>query len=623
MILSALNDYYARKPDLAPEGFEPKAIPFVLVLDEAGQLVQLADRREGDEAKAVLVPQGVKKSMNIASNLLWGNAEYVLGLPDVKKLAERKAKHKEHEYRTRLLEMHTAFGKRIQALSGDAINDIGICAVLAFLDQPSTKILELLAAHPSWGEILETNPLMTFQLNADTELICQRPAVIAALISKEGEVVDGHCLVSGEPDVIERLHPPIKGVWGAQTSGANIVSINNKTSNGNDGGQTPAFASYGKQQGYNAPVGKRVAFAYTTALNHLLAKGSRQRIQVGDASTVFWAEKTSGEPFELAFLDFLNPQPDDPDRGTQAVASLYGSVKDGKLFTSNDDQRFYVLGLAPNAARIAIRFWHVATVAELALHIRQHFEDMAIVRPSYVQSPYLSVKTLLASLAQFTRDRPHGDIDKLPPNLAGDFMKAVLGGTPYPQPLLQAALRRVHAEQARKDDSGKHREHVTHPRASLIKAWLNRQTRNANQNQEMEITMALDESNNNIGYRLGRLFAVLEKVQEEANPGLNTTIRDSYFGSASSTPGAVFSTLMRRNQHHMTKLRKEKPWLYVTRDRSIQSILYNGVDGEIGFPLILFLPDQGRFTIGYYHQRQVFFNKPDADTSNQSATEKE
>lgn len=623
MILSALNDYYARKPDLAPEGFELKAIPFVLVLDEAGQLIQLADRREGDEAKAVLVPQGVKKSMNIASNLLWGNAEYVLGLPDVKKLAERKAKHKEHEYKTRLLEMHTAFGKRIRTLSGDAINDIGICAVLAFLDRPLTNTLESLAAHPSWAEILETNPLMTFQLDADTELVCQRPAVISALISKESEVANGRCLVSGEPDVIERLHPPIKGVWGAQTSGANIVSINNKTSNGNDGGQTPAFASYGKQQGYNAPVGKRVAFSYTTALNHLLAKGSRQRVQVGDASTVFWAEKTSGELFEQAFLDFLNPQPDDPGRGTQAVASLYGSVKDGKPFTSDDDQRFYVLGLAPNAARIAIRFWHVATVAELALHIRQHFEDMAIVRSSYIQSPYLSIKTLLASLAQFTRDRPHGDIDKLPPNLAGDFMKAVLDGTPYPQPLLQAALRRVHAEQARKDDSGKHREHVTHPRASFIKAWLNRQTRNANQNQEREITMALDECNNNIGYRLGRLFAVLEKVQEEANPGLNTTIRDSYFGSASSTPGAVFSTLMRRNQHHMTKLRKEKPGLYVTRDRLIQSILYNGVDGGIGFPLILFLPDQGRFTIGYYHQRHAFFNKPDADAFNQSATEKE
>ena len=628
MILQALNDYYARKAadpqtGLAPKGFEPKAIPFVLVLDDAGQLVQLADRREGNEAKAVLVPQGVKKSMNVASNLLWGNAEYVLGLPDLKKLAERKAKRKEHEYRTRLLGMHTAFSEKIRALNGDVIGDIGICAVLAFLELHLAKTLESLAAHPAWAEIVETNPLMTFQLNTDKELVSQRPAVIASLMTKGSNISDGLCLVSGEPDVIERLHPPIKGVWGAQTSGANIVSINNKNSNGNDGGQTPAFASYGKQQGYNAPVGKRVAFAYTTALNHLLAKGSRQRAQVGDASTVFWAEKASGEPFEQTFLDFLNPQPDDPDRGTQAVASLYGSIKYGKQFTSDDDQLFYVLGLAPNAARIAIRFWHVATVAELALHIRQHFEDMAVVRPSYIQSPYLSIKTLLGSLAQFTRDRPHGDIDKLPPNLAGDFMKAVLDGSPYPQPLLQTALRRIHAEQARKDDNGKHREHVTYPRASLIKAWLNRQTRNANKNQEREITMALDESNNNIGYRLGRLFAVLEKVQEEANPGLNTTIRDSYFGSASSTPGAVFSTLMRRNQHHMTKLRKEKPGLYVTRDRLIQSILYSGVDGKIGFPLILFLPDQGRFTIGYYHQRQVFFNKPDADTSNKSATEKE
>ena len=286
-----------------------------------------------------------------------------------------------------------------------------------------------------------------------------------------------------------------------------------------------------------------------------------------------------------------------------------GEVVEVSGTTAVDETRtkFFVLGLAaPSKSRLTIRFWHVATVGELAGQIRQHFKDLDIVRPHYVANPFLSLKTLLSAVAPPSAQRRDGDIDNLPPKLAGDIMHAILNGLSYPQPLLQAALTRIRAEQAKKRDNGKPAEHVTYARAALIKAWLNRHIRN-NHPQEREIDMALDESCTNLGYRLGRLFAVLEHIQQDANPGINTTIRDSYFGSASSMPGAVFPTLMRRNQHHMAKLRKEKPGLYVVRDKLMQAILNEGVDCAIGFPSMLSLPDQGRFVIGYYQQRQDLF----------------
>ena len=509
-----------------------------------------------------------------------------LGQPDPKKLEEQRKKGEEKHYRKRLGDMRTAFRTEIEQLPSAVKSTPGVTAALAFLASDNfTPVL----ADPLWLQVGATGANVSFKLTGEESPVCSASVVLASVGQfSEDEGEPRICLITGDRDVVERLHPPIKGVWGTQTSGANIVSFN-----------LPAFNSFALEQGTNAPVGKRAAFAYTTALNHLLT--SKQRIQVGDASTVFWAAADSRMESLLAQF-FDEPPQDNPDQGTNAVKELLEAPLAGTPAIYDDGTRFYVLGLAPNAARIAVRFWHVATVGELANHIRQHFEDLEIVRPRYVERPFLSLKALLVAVS------PLGDLDKLPPKLAGDFMKAILDGTPYPQTLLQAALRRIHAEQAKKDEkTGKHRDHVPYARAALIKAWLNRLTRNSGKNEE--ITVSLDESNINIGYRLGRLFAVLEKVQAEANLGLNTTIRDGYFGSASSTPSAVFPTLMRRNQHHMTKLRKEKPGLYVTRDKLIQTICNDGIDGQLGFTPILSLADQGRFVIGYYQQRQDLFTK--------------
>lgn len=574
MILHALHDYYQRKQrsddpkDRLPAfGLEEKEIPFVIEIDADGKLVNLADTRTGEGKKKVgqrfLVPQGAKKTSGVAANLLWDTAEYVLGI-DTRGKPERVA------------EQRAAFRKRLDLLPEPARNDPGIHAVCAFLDGLDLAALQAL---PAWNDLLATNPLLTFRLHGDIGLVCQRPAVAsAAAVADSGAGETGTCLITGEAVPIERLHPAIKGVWGAQTSGANIVSFNCR-----------AFESYGKteRQGENAPIGKPAVFAYTTALNHLLAKGSRQRVQVGDASTVFWAE----QPHDLETLVpdlFGESAKDEPDRGRDALRALYQSVESGRFSVGGDDTRFHVLGLAPNAARISIRFWETAPAHELALRLKRHFDDIAIVRAPN-DPEHLSLFRLLVSVAAL------GKADNIPPNLGGDVARAIIEDLPYPVTLLNAAAQRCRAEQR-----------VTYPRAAVLKACLNRAIRHANRTApipEKEIETMLDTDNHHPAYRLGRLFAALEKIQEEASPGLNATIRDRYYGAASSTPVVVFTTLLRLKNHHLGKL---------PRGRAVQleKLIGEIAESLADFPRILTLPEQGRFALGYYHQRQAFFKKP-------------
>lgn len=581
MILQALNDYYHRKsendPDaLAPEGFERKEIPFVIVIDRDGKFVDLQDTREKDEkgklrAKTFLVPQGEKKTSGIKANLLFDNNEYVLGISTREEKPEK------------VIERHKAFIALQQETFGPAPDDDGLKAVIRFLDRDDhSDILD----HPAWAEVEKAKGgNFTFRLQEDVVIVAERPSVkrrIATQTAEDDGAEEAVCLVTGNSEQIERLHPSIKGVWGAQTSGANIVSFN-----------LDSFISYDKKQGDNAPVGKSAAFAYTTALNTLLGKDSRQRIQIGDASTVFWADKE--HPIEESVSDWLSEPPkDDPDRNTKAVEALYNAPWSGRKPTADSKTKFYILGLAPNASRISVRFWHVETVAKVSEHILQHFEDTKICHADF-QKPYLSIFRLLSSIAVQEKS------ESIPPNLAGDTMKAILAGTAYPATLLQAAIRRNRAAQE-----------VSYARAALIKACLNRTGRYYNK-QEKEMTMALDPDNTNIGYNLGRLFAVLEKVQEEANPGLNATIRDRYYGAASSSPVSVFSTLMKLKNHHLAKLDNRG------RAHNFEKEISGIVAHIDGFPGILKLEDQGRFAIGYYHQRQKFFEKKSANTEEKEA----
>ena len=572
MILQALAKYYERIPNVAEEGFQKQEIPFIIVLTRQGDFVGLLDTREVEgkkkRARSFIVPKSVKRASGIAANLLWDNTAYVLGRPkpdkkkDVEKLLERAK------------EQQVSFIGRIRDTFSDNLSDEGIKAVIRFLEK---KDYEKLFNHPLWNEIEESGANITFQLKGDTELICQREVVKKAILSSpKDELTDSQiCLVSGNPDTPARLHTAIKGVWGAQSSGANIVSFN-----------LDAFKSFGKEQGYNAPVGVKSEFAYTTALNTMLTKGSRQRIQVGDASTVFWAEKK--HELEDWFADiFGEPAKGDSEQDNAAIKALFKAPETGAKPVLDDSTKFYVLGLSPNASRIAIRFWYAGTVAEVEENIRQHFKDIEIEHAPHNPS-YLSLFRLLVSTAL------QGKSDNIQPNLAGDFMRAILASTPYPATLLSSAVRRIRAE-----------HEITYPRASLIKAVLIRNARFYKTKQTKEVGMSLDTSNTNTGYRLGRLFAVLEKVQEEASPGINATIRDRFYGSASSVPVTVFPHLMKLKNHHIAKLESKG------RAVNLEKIIGEIVDDIKDFPGHLSLDDQGRFAVGYYHQRQDFFKKKD------------
>ena len=576
MILQALAGYYQRMAqeggsDVAPEGFEKKEIPFLIVIDNAGNFIDLSDTRDGagkkKQGRIFTVPKGIKKTSGIAANLLWDTANYVLGIPKI----DAKKEAKKDPIETARLQKE-AFTRRITDELTTAVTDEGIKAVLAFLKRPAYPELE---NHPSWQDIADSGPVLTFKLSDELGLICERPAVLLALTSGKAADVSATagqtCLVSGQTDEPVRLHTSIKGVWGSQSSGANIVSFN-----------LDAFCSFGKEQGLNAPIGKQAEFAYTTALNTLLSKASRQRIQVGDSSTVFWASEK--HQVEDLFADLFGMEAkENPDQLTQAVRSLYAAPRAGTPPLDEDLTPFYALGLAPNAARIAIRFWHAGTVGEAARHIRQHFDDCAMVHGPY-QPEHLSLFRLLVSTAL------QGKSENIPPNLSGDFMKAILTGTPYPKTLLSAAIRRCRAERE-----------ITYPRVALIKAVLTRENRYYNSRTEKEVDVALDTGNTNIGYRLGRLFAVLEKIQEEASPGINATIRDRFYGSASGTPVAAFPHLMKLKNHHLSKL-ENRGWSV-----NLEKIVGEIMEGINDLPTHLSLQDQGRFALGYYHQRQDFF----------------
>lgn len=586
MILEKLVEYYERKaaePDtaLAPEGFEPKEIPFLVVLDAAGNFTQLRDTRTGDgkkrKGRVFTVPQDVGRSgLLITANLLWDTAEYALGITS--------------RDNPRLEQQHADFVRRL-----DELPDIlEIRAIKTFLAiRPAARFKEV----PDWREIFETNPYVSFAILDGRGLpqpVFEISEVQAALSEPDpkDDVIQGLCLVTGETGEISRLHPAIKGVWGAQTSGAKIVSFNKS-----------AFASFGKQQGENAPVGKKAAFAYTTALNHLLGKNSQQHFYLGKTSIVFWADKPC--TLEDDFNCFFNePEKDDPDR-IKAIERLYQSVRHKGLSVDEGNARFFVLGLAPSDARIAIRFWQHGTVREISERIVQHFDDLEIAHAPNLPD-YLPLWRLLRSIAV------RQELKNIPPNLEGDAVRSILCGLPYPATLFAASIRRIRAEQQ-----------VTYERAAIIKAYLNRNTRLKNKNHsenKEEMKVALDTSNTNPGYLLGRLFAILERVQETANPGINATIRDRFYGAASSTPVAVFPNLLKLSSHHLSKIENANKGLQIYLERLISEII-DGLNGkEAGFPRVMSIEDQGRFAIGYYHQRQALFSPKEKKETTETAT---
>lgn len=615
MILQTLVDYYDRA-QLSPPGWELKAILFLLVLTSDGQIVSVVSRIDKDNPRGapILVPQSEIRSGKNAwaqPNLLWDHYGFVLGEPKRKPNGDIDPTDSYEKAEKQL----GAFIARIKALLLKNPESKGLVAISRFYASGEyKKVVDRLDA----VDVLKiAGANMTFRLVDMVEPVLHekwvRDIIATSAISNADEDSDSNvapksamCLVSGKFVEIARLHSKIYGVC---SKPAALAAANSK--------EAQAYSSYGKDQGFIFPVGKPAVFAYTTALNHLLRKDSNQRIQVGDASTVFWAERES--EFETLIPDiFGDPPKDDPDAGTRAVHALLDAVHSGKWGRSDKATRFYVLGLAPNAARISIRFFHCVTLQEFGQRISQHFKDLELVRGPH-DPQYPSLKRLLQTVCLATSTQPFGDIERLPPNLGGAIVDTIFSeeNAPYPALWLNAAVGRCRAEQAKKTQQGTQAQNVPYARAAVIKACLNRQIRRTNFSAperlfEKEFLPMLDRTNTNPGYLLGRLFAVLERVQETAAGGggkLNSTIRDKYYGAMASSPGIVFPTLDKLKVAHLKKLEwGQKEWF----EKIIGEVLNDLPD----IPRQLSLPDQGRFALGYYHQRQDFFTKKSDDTAN-------
>ena len=596
MILQALYDYYQRKAngsecEIAPEGFSREQIPFLIRLTSDGEFIGIDDKRMPDGKRLIgrkfLVPAAVSRTAGIKSNLLWDKAEYSLGIPDGLKLAdlEKKAKKDPQKYteeivskeieslKSKAIARHQNFIETIKKSS--VMGNSNIELVLKFLENdPVKQIDEKMGNDDKWTSIKNENPNVSFIIQGNETPICSmfQKELSNSRTSVKSEDA-GICLITGEKSPIARIHPMLKNVVGAQSSGAAIVSFNN-----------PSFTSFNKKQNYNAPISESATFAYTTALNMLLDKNSRNKMRVGDMTMVFWSEKST--PLEDLFSVLWSlPAKDNPDADIEAVRKLYSSINTG-VFIQDSNTRFYLLGLSPNAARIAIRYWQIGTVDDVSQKIKQHFDDLEIVKSS-IDSGRCALMPMLGSIVR--------KLDDLPPNLCGDMVKAILQGVPYPQSLLQMILRRIRTDFSAYPSNER-------MRAALLKAFLNRKQR-FSKTSDKEITVSLDKNNTNLGYLLGRLFATFEYLQEKAQPGINATIKDRYYGAASSTPCSVFSQLFKLKNHHLAKL--DNAGLKVYFEKIIGEIT-DGIPSN-GLPAHLNLDDQARFAIGYYHQRQDFF----------------
>lgn len=565
-ILASLARAYQRLEDAPPFGFSKEKISFVISLNDDGTPASITDVREGEGRKRtprlMQVPQSVKRTAGIAPNFLWDKTSYALGV------STRDAK--------RVRDEHAAFVHRhLKAL--EAVNDRGVRALYLFLESWVPSRFEALG----WPEDLKEQNVV-FALESDRRsgiYIHDRPAA-KALWSAElsgDNAPRSVCLVTGRHGATARLHPAIKGVWGAQSSGASLVSFN-----------LDAFTSYGHEQGDNAPISEEAAFAYTTALNAFLQSGSKNRIQIGDTTAVFWADASGAEVAHEAESVFAALLADVDERvEAKKIGVILERIRLGQALSEFAPEletgvRFHVLGLAPNAARLSIRFWVEDDFGAIAKNYQRFAADMRIDPPP--RDPYPALWKYLAETAVL------GKRENVPPNLAGEWMRAILSGTRYPLTLLSTVLMRLRAD-----------KNLSALRVAILKALLIR-------NFRKEAPVALDPENANKGYLLGRLFAAYEQAQSAAaGSTINATIKDKFYGAASAQPRRVFALLEKGSANHLSKVGKQKPGYRVILEQTIGAIMERMVPADQPFPASLSAEEQALFGLGYYHQRSEFF----------------
>ena len=589
MILQSLDHYYYRllsetdgagKPKVPDYGFSEEKIGWIIVLSREGDWIDLKSHLTTDkkpQPKLMNVPRAEKRTSGIKPNFLWDKTAYTLGVnanPD-------KAAAKTQPF---LLAEDTfsAFRERhLELLQKE--QDDGLRALYQFLVkwQPSrfqdTSVADKI-------NMLDSN--IVFQLDGARRYIheSERARVLWAALLQNDDAETGLCLISGETAPIARLHPAIKGILGGQSSGGAIVSFNKES-----------FESLGKEQGANAPISEQAAFTYTTVLNYLLRRENRHCLTIGDASTVFWAEApddSSAEAEEAFFFDMMTVTDGEENQKVFDILQQIAKGRPLKEIAPNlhADTRFYILGLAPNASRISIRFWLNTTFGQLAQNLAAHWQDLAI-EPCPWQTPP-SIWRLLIQTA------PLGKTENISPVLAGEMTRAVINGTPYPMSLLSQLLARIRADG---DANGL--------RIAMIKAILARKFRKGLIKEG--VPMSLDKESKNPAYLLGRMFAVLERIQYQALGDINAGIADRYYGSASAVPFSVFPRLLVGARHHLSRLRKDKPGLAVNLDKDLGEIIAALPEN---YPRHFSIDEQGRFSIGYYQQKQSYFASKESVT---------
>lgn len=618
MILTALHDYYQRlldDPDsgIANPGYSQEKIGYTLVLARDGGVVTVDDEHHSDGkkriAKVLSVPQPEKRTVAVKSNFLWDKTSYALGVSATSKRSEQE---------------HAAF-KDLHRQALQQHDDAGLNALLAFLDAWRPERFAEDPLFTRHGEaMLDAN--LVFRLDGERGYLHERPAAREAWGQRQragAAGTSGMCLVSGKQSLLARLHPSIKGVNGAQSAGASIVSFN-----------SDAYLSYRgtldklrakrkeNDNGANAPISENAAFAYTTTLNHLLRRtpDNHQRLQIGDTTVVFWAQAKEAGAAEAA-EDLMAVMFGSGETNEQATARLQNALEQirqgrplrelpGKL---DDGTRIFVLGLAPNASRLSIRFWETQSLAGLAERLSKHYDDLALVPQAWKRAPspqYLALQT-----APVYGENGKPKAEDVPPLLAGELTRAILTGTRYPRSVLAAIVMRFRAD-----------GQISPLRVALCKAVLARDARLGGQQgtstDKGAPPVSLDPGNKDPGYLLGRLFSTLENLQRAAlGDKVNATIRDRYYGAASATPASIFPVLLRNAQNHLGKVRKEKPGLAVNLEKEIGQIV--DLLGP-SLPRSLLIEAQGRFAVGYYHQTQARFARNDGqdaiDTDSEGET---
>ena len=567
MILQALVEHYEdllARGDISGPGWAPVNVSYALYINIDGELENVASLLVPAKKGNKMVPQTkkapapVKKTSGVKSNYLWENSGYILG-------------NKKDEDFARSLRCFDACKTLHHQILAD-VDAPAAKAVLNFFDSwDPAQAQDHPALRDCWDEITAGGNLVFCYEGRYLQDIPELASAWEQHYLSSGDGPEMICLVTGRKGPIEAIHPAVKGVRGAQTAGAALVSFN-----------APAFCSFGKEQNLNAPTSQYAAFAYTAALNHLLA--DREHVQyIGDTAMLCWAKGAEPAYQGLMGLSLLGSsehysEQDLFEKASRLAQGLPVEFDETRL---DPERPFYVLGLAPNAARLSVRFFLRDSFGHFMENVMRHHQRMEIIRPGFDSYPTLPLWKLLSeTVNQNARDKSAS------PGMSGDVLRAILTDGRYPATLLNGVNLRIRAE-----------HQITRGRAAIIKAYYLKNIHSDVPEEVLQVSLNPDSTS--VPYQLGRLFSVLENIQSAANPGINSTIKDKYFNSASATPATVFPVLINLAQKH---LRKIGGGLQVVLEKELGSIMGKLNDG---FPTRLNLAQQGAFQLGYYHQTQA------------------